>query len=92
MYRPTSIENLAIQARLNFILGARDYDRFFIGFECGHIKDKTAHVFARSEYNADQIGSRYSTHVAIALESVLKRPIKRVNVLPRYFSDSRPEI
>jgi hypothetical protein len=92
MYRPTSIENLAIQARLNFILGARQYDRFFIGFECTHIQDKTAHVFARSEHNAQQIGSRYSTHVAIAVESVIKHPIKAVHVLPRHFSDSRPEI
>ena len=92
MYRPTSIENLAIQARLNFILGAREYDGLFIGFECGHIQGKTAHVFARSEHNAHQIGSRYSTHVAIAVESVIKRPIKTVHVLPRHFSDSRPEI
>jgi hypothetical protein len=73
-------------------LGAREYDRFFIGFECGHIQGKTAHVFARSEHNAHQIGSRYSTHVAIAVESVIKRPIKTVHVLPRHFSDSRPEI
>jgi hypothetical protein len=92
MYRLTSIENLAIQARLNFILGAREYDRFFIGFECGHIHGKTAHVFARSEHNAHQIGSRYSTHVAIAIESIIKRPIKEVQVLPKHFSNSQPEI
>jgi hypothetical protein len=90
MYRLTSIENLAIQARLNFILGAREYDSLFIGFECGHIQGKTA--FARSEHNARQIGSRYSTHVAIAVESVIKRPIKAVHVLPKHFSDSQPEI
>lgn len=92
MYRPTLIENLAIQARLNFILGAREYDSLFLGFECGHIQDKTVRVFARSEHNAHQIGSRYSAHVAIAVESVLKRPIKTVHVLPSYFSDSQSEM
>jgi hypothetical protein len=91
MYRPSSIENLAIQARLNYILGARAYDSVFIGFECGHITDKTAHVFVRSEHNAHQIGSHYSTHVAIAVESVLKRPITAVRVLPKHFSDSPSE-
>jgi hypothetical protein len=91
MYRPSSIENLAIQARLNFMLGAREYDSLFIGFECGHIRDKTAHVFARSEHDAHQIGSLYSAHVAIAVESILRRPIKAVRVLPKHFSDSRSE-
>jgi hypothetical protein len=88
MYRPSSTENLAIQARLNYILGAEEYDRVFVGFECGHIRDKTAHVFARSEHNAHMIGSHYSTHVAIAVESILKRPITAVRVLPKHVSDS----
>jgi hypothetical protein len=91
MYRVSSIENLAIQARLNFILGAEEYDRLFLGFECGPIRDKTAQVFARSEHNAHQIGSLYSTHIAIAVESVIKRPIKAVRVLPKYFSNSPSE-
>ena len=91
MYRPSSTENLAIQARLNFLLGAREYDSLFLGFQCGHIRDKTAHVFARSEHNAHEIGSRYSTHIAIAVESVIKRPIKAVRVLPKHFSSSPSE-
>ena len=91
MYRPTSTENLAIQARLNFMLGAREYDNLFIGFECGHVRDKTAHVYARSEHDAHEIGSHYAAHVAIAVESVLKRPIKAVRVLPKHFSDSPSE-
>jgi hypothetical protein len=83
MYRPSLVEQFAIQARLNFILGSREYDRLFLGFECGRIHQKSAEVFARSEHNANQIASDYSLHVAIAIESVIKRPVKSVRVLPK---------
>ncbi len=83
MYRPSSVEQLAIQARLNFILGPKEYDRLFLGFECADIHENSARVFARSEYNAVQIASNYSLHVAIAIESVIKRPVKTVMVLPK---------
>ena len=74
---------LAIQARLNFILGPSEYDRLFLGFECGNVHENSAQVFARSEFNAIQIASNYSVHVAIAIESVIKRPVKAVKVLPK---------
>lgn len=38
MYLPTAIEQLAIQARLNFMLGPREYDKLFIDFACGEIR------------------------------------------------------
>jgi hypothetical protein len=53
MYRPSPVEQLAIQARLNFILGPREYDRLFLNFECGEIHGTSVQVFARSEYNAN---------------------------------------
>lgn len=85
MYCPSPVEQFAIQARLNFMLGPRDYDCWFLGFHCAVIQGKTARVFVRSEHVAAQVSLNYATHIAIAIESVLKRPIRSVNVLPRRF-------
>jgi hypothetical protein len=73
-------QNLAIQARLNFMLGAKTYDLLFLGFECGELIDGILNVFVRTEYCAGRIGSEYVPHVAVAAESVIKRPIKCVRV------------
>jgi hypothetical protein len=89
MYLPTPVEQLAIQARLNFMLGPREYDRLFIDFVCGEIRGMSAQVFARSEYSANQIALHYAAHVAIAIESIVKRPIRSVKVLPRNYSNSQ---
>jgi hypothetical protein len=85
MYRPSPVEQLAIQARLNFILGPREYDRLFLNFECGEMHGTSVQVFARNEYNANQIALNYPVHVAIAIECIIKRPIRSVDVraLPR---------
>jgi hypothetical protein len=83
------VEQLAIQARLNFMLGPREYDRLFVNFTCAEIRGLSAHVFARSEYCANQIALHYAAHVAIAIESIIRRPIRSVNVLPRNFSNSQ---
>jgi len=87
----SSEQNLAVQARLNFMLGSRLYDQLFLGFQCGELKDDVLRVFARSEYLALEIAAGYSLHVAIAVESVLKRPVKSVNVLPRGLLDSESD-
>jgi hypothetical protein len=89
MYLPTPVEQLAIQARLNFMLGPREYDRLFVNFTCGEIRGMSAQVFARSEYTANQIALHYGAHVAITIESIIRRPIRSVNVLPRNFSNSQ---
>jgi len=85
MYLPTPVEQLAIQARLNFMLGPREYDRLFIDFVCGEIRGMSA----RSEYSANQIALHYAAHIAIAIESIVKRPIRSVKVLPRNYSNSQ---
>lgn len=87
MYRPTEAEQLAIKARLNFILGAEEFDRLFLGFECGEIVDQIAHVYTPTEYYAARIDSGYQLHIAVAIESVIKKPIKAVNVFPKNLSD-----
>lgn len=80
MIRPTEAQQLAIQAKLNQILGAEDYDRMFLEFRIEDIEGEMLHAFARSEYQASQIESRYGRHVAIAVESVIGRPITQVTV------------
>jgi hypothetical protein len=89
MYVLTATENLAVQARLNFILGRKLYDHLFLGFECGKVERETATVFVHSEYNAIEIALNYQVHVAIAIESIIKRPIRNVSVLPKHYSDSQ---
>jgi hypothetical protein len=79
-------ENYAVQAKLNLMLGAQEYDSLFLGFECGELIEDIVHVYIRSEYQAAKIETRYTPHVALAVESVIRKPVKRVNVLPRDFS------
>jgi hypothetical protein len=85
---PDSHQQLAIQARLNMLLGAKVYDELFLGFECGVVFDHTAHVYVDNERKAALIEAHYGWHVSVAVESILKLPIKAVQVLPRDFSDS----
>lgn len=85
--RPTLAQKLAIEAKLNSLLGACAYDSLFLGFECGDIIDGIVHVYARSEYCATRIDATYRQHVAVAVQSVVKRVVDGVNVIPKDFTD-----
>jgi hypothetical protein len=78
---PSKPQQYAIQAKLNFILGAEVYDRLFLGFACGPIFNDTVSVFIQDKDRAKAIAEGYSWHVATAVESVLRLPISYVNVL-----------
>jgi hypothetical protein len=80
--RPTRHEHHAIEAKLNMLLGASVYDELFIGFEVISIRRGVldVHVSSRS---AAIIQRTYSLHVAIVVESVLKRAVKSVNLYAR---------
>lgn len=84
---PTRDEQLAIQAKLNMLLGAEAYDALFLGFECGVIFEDVVHVYVPSADAAIAIGIRYPKQVALAVASVIKLPISDVYVLPRNYSD-----
>jgi hypothetical protein len=77
----TEAESLAVQARLNFILGAKIYDTYFVGLRCDKLSEGVGVVYARSEFFANQIADQYSSHVAIAIESVVRKPVKQLQVL-----------
>lgn len=88
--QPTTIEKLAIEARLNMLLGAQVYDSLFLGFECGDIIDGIVHAYARTEYFAARIAAVYEQQVAFAVESVMKQRLKGVNIIPQDFADNPP--
>ncbi len=84
---PTRDQQLAIQAKLNMLLGAEIYDALFLGFECGVIFQDVVHVYVPSAEAAVEIGIAYPQQVATAVGSIVKLPIRDVHILPRNFSD-----
>jgi hypothetical protein len=81
-FRPTRHEHHAIEAKLNMLPGASVYDELFIGFEVICVRRGVLDVHV-SSHSADIIQRTYSLHVAIVVESVLKRAVKSVNLCPR---------
>ena len=82
---------LAMTSRcgLNFALGAETYDRLFLGFICGDVDNDTVDIFVQNEDTAAIVCTGYSWHVAVVVESVMKKPVKCVNVLPKNLSQTR---
>jgi hypothetical protein len=86
---PSKAQQQAIEAKLNFALGAETYDRLFLGFVCGGVENEIVDVFVQNEDTAAIVGTEYSWHVAVVVESVLKKSVKSVNALPRDLSPTR---
>jgi hypothetical protein len=86
---PSKAQQQAIEAKLNFVLGADTYDRLFLGFICGGVVNDTVDVFVRDQDTAAIVGTEYSWHVAVVVENVLRTPVRRVNVLPKNLSPTR---
>ena len=89
----TEIHQLAIQARLNFTLGARVYDDVFAGFEVLEIVGDELRGWATSEYRAAAIDIHFSAEVARIAQGVLGRPVRRTSFLlrgMRHETDEQP--
>jgi hypothetical protein len=86
---PSKAQQQAIEAKLNFALGADTYDRLFLGFICGGVDNDIVDVFVQNEETAAIVCTGYSWHVAVVVESVMKKTVKHVNVLPRNLSQTR---
>src|SRR3954467_11337000 len=69
-FRPTEIHQLAIQAKLNFALGARVYDDVFAGFEVLEIVGDELRGWATSEYRAAVIDIHFSAELARIAQAV----------------------
>jgi hypothetical protein len=82
-FRPTEVQQLAMQAKLNQSLGRSVYDAVFLGFEVLEIVDDELRGWARSEYCAATIDIHFSRQVARAARAVLKRPVRRTSFVMR---------
>jgi hypothetical protein len=88
-FKPTLHEHLAIEAKLNMLLGAAIYDRLLIGFRVVSVKDGVLLVLVDPE-NLAAINQKYSLHLAIIVESVLRRAVKSVVLNPKTKSNASP--
>ena len=82
-FRPTKIQQFAIEAKLNLMFGASVYDRTFLGFEVLEVVDGELRGWAPTEHGAAVIDVHYASKLAWIAETVFKRPIRRVSVLVR---------
>jgi len=57
---PSKAQQQAIEARLNFALGAETYDRLFLGFICGDVDNDTVDIFVQNEDTAAIVCTGYS--------------------------------
>ena len=80
-FKPPKILQQAIQARLNYFLGADLYDRLFVGFEILHIETDVLTLSVRPAC-ATEVQEKYSWHVAIVVETLLRQAIRKVRVVP----------
>jgi hypothetical protein len=80
---PTNVEQFAIEAKLNLILGAEVYDRVFQGFEVLEVVDGELRGWSPSEHRAAVIDVQFSAILVWIAQTVLNQPVRRVNVLMR---------
>jgi hypothetical protein len=80
-FRLEKVQQHAIQARLNYFLGAEEYDRLFTILQVLHIEDAVLTVSVQPAC-VREVQDKYSWHIAIVAEELLKQAIRRVNVVP----------
>jgi hypothetical protein len=85
-FRPTELEQFALEAKLNRFFGAKIYDRVFPGFEVLEIVDDELRAWSPSEHCAAVIDVHYAARVAYIARTVFDRPVRRVSVLVRGLS------
>lgn len=79
----TTIEDLAIQARMALIVGAKTFDHLFAGIRFDEIDGPLLYVFAKDDDAAAEIEDNYSLHISIIASKITGREIELVVVLPK---------
>jgi hypothetical protein len=79
----TEVENLAIQARMALIVGAKTFDQLFSGVRFDEIDGPLLYVYAKDEDTAAEIEDNLSLHIAIIASGILKREVELVVVMPK---------
>lgn len=76
------VQQQAIEARMALIVGAEEYDRLFLGFQCTELEGDILFVDALDEDCAAEIEDRFSLHIAIIAAEILGADVASVVVLP----------
>jgi hypothetical protein len=79
-FKLQKVQQQAIQPRLNYFLGADEYDRLFVSFEILHSEKDVLTVSVRSAYTGE-VQDKYSWHTAIVAEALLRQAIRKVIVI-----------
>ena len=80
---PTIAQHQAIEARMNMVMGADDYDRLFLGAEIGDVHDGILYVLVKHSPIAAELEAKYAPYFALVSSQILQRDIQIVNVLPK---------
>jgi hypothetical protein len=81
----TDIQDLAIQARVANIVGAKTYDRLFSGIRFDEVDTGILIVYAKDEETADEIEDNFAMHISIVAAEILNQDVSIVLVLPKVF-------
>ena len=79
----SEIQNLAIQARMALIVGAKTFDRLFAGIRFDEADGGLLYAYARDEQSASEIEDEYSLHISIIASQILGQDIDVVVVMPK---------
>jgi hypothetical protein len=79
----TEVQNLAIQARMALIVGAKTFDRLFAGIRFDEVDGPLLYAYARDEQSAEEIEDSYALHISIIASQILEQEIDVVVVMPK---------
>jgi hypothetical protein len=77
------VQEQAITARMALIVGAKEFDRLFLGVQFSEVDEGILFCFAMNEELAAEMEDKYALHISIVATDILKREIGIVMVLPR---------
>jgi hypothetical protein len=81
--RLTEIQDLAIQARMALIVGAKTFDRLFAGIRFDELEGPLLYVYAKDEQTAAEIEDDFSLHIATVAAAILNQGVDVVVVMPK---------
>ncbi|UPJ53390.1 hypothetical protein IVB30_19975 [Bradyrhizobium sp. 200] len=79
----SEIQDLAIQARMALIVGAKTFDRLFAGIRFDEADGGLLYAYAKDEQSASEIEDEYSLHISIIASQILSQDIDVVVAMPK---------
>jgi chromosomal replication initiation ATPase DnaA len=77
------LENLAIQACVALIVGAKTFDRLFAGIRFDEVDGPLLYVYAKNQDIAAEIEDDFSLQIAIVASKIIGQRIELVVVTPK---------